>query len=244
MPRSGRVEAFPALPWDTLSRTYDRQLWLERSAVATAVELLDPARNELCLDLATGTGEVLRALARRDDPPREVIGVDRSEAMLSRVGTLPAGWSLRRADALTLPFDDGTFDAAAVSYLLHLFSPSDRQLALAELRRVLRPGGRLVTVTPAIPSAGLARPLATQLDRLARMRPRRYGALRALNATVDMQHAGFCVVASRWSRRGYPSVCVLAVRHPDATDSTASPSSPGNAVLDSARRRRLANMVS
>ena len=42
--------------WDRVSHRYDRQHWLERSAIATAVELLDPAPEERLLDVATGTG--------------------------------------------------------------------------------------------------------------------------------------------------------------------------------------------
>ena len=53
--------------------------------------LLAPAPHERLLDVGTGTGEVLRQLARRSIVPREVTGIDASEAMLARVGPLHRG---------------------------------------------------------------------------------------------------------------------------------------------------------
>ncbi|MBA3264355.1 MAG: class I SAM-dependent methyltransferase [Thermoleophilaceae bacterium] len=198
--------------WERLSGRYDRQLWLERCAVGTALDLLAATADERTLDVGTGTGEVLRQLASRPARPREAIGVDTSPAMLARVGALPACWSVQVADARALPFADAEFDVASASYLLQVVADADRALVLAELRRVLRPGGRLVTVTPAIPDAGLARRLARVFDQLAARRPDRYGGLRALDPRVALPPEGFTVMEARWNVRGYPSLCVLARR--------------------------------
>jgi len=202
----------PGPTWDAVSRRYDRQLWLERSAVATALCLLAPAVDERLVDVGTGTGEVLRQLARRSIVPREVTGIDASEAMLARVGPLPPGWLLRVGDVRALDQPDASFDVLIASYLLQLLTPVELPAALGELRRVLRPGGRLVTVTPAIPPSGLARPVANALDRLAERQSERYRGLRALNPASSLERAGFRLLRSRWSLRGYPSVCVLAIR--------------------------------
>jgi ubiquinone/menaquinone biosynthesis C-methylase UbiE len=202
----------PRATWDRLSPHYDRQLWLEQSAVATAVGLLAPGPDERCLDLGTGTGEVLRALQRRGSPPGTVIGLDASAGMLARVGPLPAGWSLQRGDVRRLDLPDASFDAASAAYLLHLLTAADRTAGLAEIRRVLRPGGRLVTVTPAIPARGIARPLAAALDALSERRPTAYRGLRALDPRPALARAGFRVAETRWNLRGYPSICVLATR--------------------------------
>jgi ubiquinone/menaquinone biosynthesis C-methylase UbiE len=202
--------------WDELSRHYDRQRWLERSAVEAAVDLLAPTGRERCADLGTGTGEVLRCLARRSHPPARVIGVDSSPGMLARVSALPAGWSLRLGDVRSLPLPDACCDAVTASYLLHLLDERDLPVALAEISRVLSADGRLVTVTPAIPADGLARPLGAALDRLAHRGPVRFGGLRALDPTAALTRAGFTVIGVRWSIRGYPSVCVLATPDPGA----------------------------
>ena len=129
------------------------------------MDLLDPAPDERLLDVATGTGAVLRALQGRAVPPRSVTGIDASAAMLAHVGPLPQGWSVGVGDARALPFEDGAFDVVSASYVLHIVD--DLPAVLAEIRRVLRPDGRLVTVTPGVPPRGLARPLARALDRLA-----------------------------------------------------------------------------
>jgi ubiquinone/menaquinone biosynthesis C-methylase UbiE len=197
--------------WDRVSSRYDRQLWLERAAVRRALGLLAPQNQERVLDVGTGTGEVLRQLLRHPGR-REVIGIDLSEAMLARVPDLPAGWSVRVADARCLPFADGVFDAVTASYLLHVLPDADLPAVADEFRRVLRPGGRLVTVTPAVPPRGLLRLLGIALDRLATRRPSRYGGLRALDARPALDRAGFEIVAVRWSLRGYLSICVLARR--------------------------------
>lgn len=205
-------DGVPTAAWDRLSRHYERQLWLERAAVGTAVELLAPAGDERILDVATGTGEVLRQLARRAERPREVVGIDTSAAMLARVGVLPDGWSVRVGDARRLPFGDGEFDAAGAAYALHVLADDDLPTALDELARVLRAGGRLVTVTPAIPDRGPARPLARALDRIAARDPERYGGLRALDPRPALLRAGFVIDDARWRLRGYPSLCVLTRR--------------------------------
>jgi ubiquinone/menaquinone biosynthesis C-methylase UbiE len=205
-------DGVPAAAWDRLSRHYDRQLGLERSAVCAALELLAPGRGERMLDVATGTGVVLRQLARRVERPGDVVGVDTSAAMLAHVGPLPADWVVQVADGRCLPFDDGGFDVASASYVLQVLADADVQVVLGELRRVLRPGGRLVTVTPAVPARLPFRPLACALNLLATRRPERYGGLRALDPSAALGRAGFAVGTARWNLRGYPSLCVLA--HP------------------------------
>lgn len=96
--------------WDVVAPVYDLQLALERPAIETALELAEPRSTDRLLDLATGTGGVLRVLAERIPRPTGAIGVDASAAMLARVPTLPCGWRLVRADARALPFPGARFD--------------------------------------------------------------------------------------------------------------------------------------
>ena len=207
-PARPRVSA-PGGVWDRLSSHYDRQLWLERLAVRDAVRLVAPHAGERVLDVGTGTGEVLRQLGRHPGC-QQVIGVDSSAAMLSRVPDLPVGFSVQVADARGLPFPDDHFDVVTASYVLHVLPNAELPAVVAELRRVLRPGGRLVTVTPATPTRGPSRILAIALDRLARRAPRRFVGLRALDPRCALERAGFEIAAVLWSLRGYPSICVLA----------------------------------
>jgi len=95
---------------DQLAPAYGRQLWLERSAIRSLLDLLDVRSDERLLDLATGPATVLAQLARRPTRPAVAVGIDSSEAMISRASPLPAAWRLQIADATRLPFADHSFD--------------------------------------------------------------------------------------------------------------------------------------
>jgi demethylmenaquinone methyltransferase/2-methoxy-6-polyprenyl-1,4-benzoquinol methylase len=97
------------------------------------------------LDLATGTGD-LALLLKASAPEAEVVGADFAPPMLeiARKKASARGLSVafQEADALALPFPDGSFDAVTIAFGFRNFA--DYRKALAELRRVLAPGGRLV----------------------------------------------------------------------------------------------------
>jgi demethylmenaquinone methyltransferase / 2-methoxy-6-polyprenyl-1,4-benzoquinol methylase len=95
-------------------------------------------RGDRVLDAACGTGDL--AIADVKAGAGKVTGLDFSEQMLARARRkAPLEWI--RGDMLALPFADGTFDAATVGFGVR--NVADLELALRELRRVLRPGGRL-----------------------------------------------------------------------------------------------------
>jgi len=75
--------------WDEHATRYAGQERLEARAIEAALRLADPRPQDWAVDLATGTGVVLRALAARDPRPAKVTGVDRSAGMLAQVGRLP-----------------------------------------------------------------------------------------------------------------------------------------------------------
>lgn len=118
--------------------------WRERAADQTGLRAGDTA-----LDVACGTGDLSFELQRRVGPEGRVTGSDFSERMLDLArqkrddGAGGAGAPIFEwGDALELTYDDGTFDAATVGFGVRNFADLDR--GLAELTRVLRPGGRLV----------------------------------------------------------------------------------------------------
>ena len=139
------------------ARLYDRQLALERTALAAAIDLVAPGADELVLDIGTGTGALLRALARRPGRPRRAIGIDASAPMLRRAAPLPDGWRLINGDARRLPFDDASIDVITCAFLLHLLDAASRRMVLREIARVLRPDGRVVLVTLQAPGGLVGR---------------------------------------------------------------------------------------
>jgi len=93
--------------WDEHATRYAGQERLEARAIEAALRLADPRPQDWVVDLATGTGVVLRALAARDPRPAKVTGVDRSAGMLAQVGQLPDEWGVIRGDARCVPLPDG-----------------------------------------------------------------------------------------------------------------------------------------
>jgi len=102
----------------------------------TAAEVVSPG--DRVLDACCGTGDL--ALAGLQAGGR-VTGLDFSERMLERARRKSSEVEWVRGDALALPFEDGSFDAATVGFGVR--NLADLERGLAELRRVLRPGGRL-----------------------------------------------------------------------------------------------------
>jgi len=133
--------------YDALNRIISMGLdisWRKRSVRALGL----PA-GALVLDLASGTGDFSRILARRGLVP---VGVDMSSGMLreSRTGT-PAV----QGDAVTLPFGDGVFDGAVCGFALRNFT--DIGSVFREISRVVRPGGRIAILEVAVPTSSIAR---------------------------------------------------------------------------------------
>ena len=109
-------------------------------------------KGDRVLDAACGTGDL--AIADLKAGAAQVTGLDFSEAMLARARRkAPLEWV--QGDLLALPFADATFDAATVGFGVR--NVDDLELSLRELRRVLRPGGRLAILEITQPR-GLLRP--------------------------------------------------------------------------------------
>lgn len=198
-----------ASTWDRLAPRYGLQERLEERAIATALRLAAPAPDERLVDLATGTGLLLRRLAARRPRPIEAVGIERSAGMLARVGPLPAGWSLLHADARAVPLPDGWADIVTCAYVLHLLDPEQRAELLAEARRLLapRPASRLVIVTVWSDRVAVRATLRV-LQRT--MRDAGIG-LRPVDPTADLARSGFALTQRvRLPRHGYPSLVLGA----------------------------------
>jgi len=96
---------------------------------------------ERILDVACGTGVLARAAESAVGKGGSVVGVDVNEGMLAVARRLSDRVEWRTGEAEALPFDDGSFDRVVSQFGLMFFA--DRTRALREMRRVLRPGGRM-----------------------------------------------------------------------------------------------------
>jgi len=123
-------------------------LGLHRAWKAFAVSIARPRPGERILDVAAGSGDLSSALRRRVQPGGEVWMSDINRRMLERgrdrladEGALPPAV---QCDAERLPFPAGYFDCVTVAFGLR--NMTRKEAALAEMTRVLRPGGRLVVL--------------------------------------------------------------------------------------------------
>jgi demethylmenaquinone methyltransferase/2-methoxy-6-polyprenyl-1,4-benzoquinol methylase len=121
---------------------------------ARAADLARVGPGGRVLDVATGTGDLAVELRRRVGPEGEVVGTDFSEEMLARARQKAAAGGLDIAfewgNALELPYAADRFDAATVGFGARNFSDLDR--GLAEMTRVVRPGGRVVVLEITTPT--------------------------------------------------------------------------------------------
>jgi len=134
--------------YDLLNRllSFRRDVGWRRFTAAKA-ELKPGAR---VLDIATGTGDLAFELARYVGKEGQVVGLDFVEEMLVRARAKAKANGLAdvcefiQGNALDLPFPDGSFDAATIAFGLR--NVTDRERCLREMRRVVRPGGRVLVL--------------------------------------------------------------------------------------------------
>ena len=178
------------------SRYYDLLAWLltlgrERAFRARLVELARLEPGDAVLDVGCGTGTLAIAAKRRVGATGTVHGIDASPEMieLAKRKATKSGVDVMFHTAIVeaLPFPDAHFDAVTSTLMLHHLPRLLRQQCASEMRRVLKPGGRVLAVdftTPARERKGL----------IARFH--RHGALALPDITALLSEAGMHVVES------------------------------------------------
>jgi len=147
--KAGRVRGV----FDSVASRYDlmndfMSMGLHRAWKAYAVAVANLKAGDRVLDIAGGTGDLSRAFAKQVGATGMVVHTDINEAMLrqGRERLLNEGLVLPTSlcDAEALPFASGRFDLVSVSFGLRNMTHKDQ--ALAEMCRVLKPGGRLLVL--------------------------------------------------------------------------------------------------
>ena len=136
--------------YDRLSRFYDYLTGaFERKYSSMALDRLSIKEGETVLEIGFGTGYCLRRIAQFVGETGKAYGIDISSGMLEvtrrrlEKAKLMDRTELYCADAANLPYDDNIFDAVFMSFTLELFDTPEIPELLKEVKRVLKPGGRL-----------------------------------------------------------------------------------------------------
>ena len=182
-----RTRYVPALGLRSLTRFYDPVIAAttrERTFKARLLDQLGPGAGQRILDLACGTGTLARAIAERE-PEAEVVGVDGDAEMLARARAKAPNVHFDEAMAQELPYDDASFDAVVTSLFLHHLTRDSKLAALAEVARVLRPGGELHVADWGPPSDPLMALAFTGIRLLDGFEPTRDNARGELPAIIE-----------------------------------------------------------
>ena len=153
--------------FDSVAAKYDvmndlMSMGLHRAWKAYTVAVANLREGQSVLDIAGGTGDLARAFARKVGPKGTVVHTDINEAMLrqGRDRLIDEGLALPTllCDGEKLPFAGGSFDLVSVAFGLRNMTHKD--VALAEMNRVLKPGGRLLVLE----FSKIAEPLSKAYD--------------------------------------------------------------------------------
>lgn len=154
MQRVRRTKAQAQASYDRMSRSYDLFAGnFEKRLRNLALARLGVTSGEAVSEIGFGTGHSLERIAKAVGEEGRVCGVDLSTGMLevsrrrlARAGLLKRV-DLHCGDAAKLPYAGAVFDAVFASFTLELFDTPEIPVVLGEVRRVLKPGGRLAVVS-------------------------------------------------------------------------------------------------
>lgn len=199
--------------YDRLGARHDLGGRSERAAKELALAQLAAAPGERVLNVGAGTGKEQRLLQDAVGATGRACAVDISRTMLRLTRSRAPRALLCEAQAQALPFAARSFDRLLSTYVLDLIPLTDIPRILAECRRVLRPGGRLVLVS-LTEGVNLPSRLVVGLWKTAyAVHPLACGGCRPLQLTPLLQDAGFTVQQRQvLVQLGVPSEIITAER--------------------------------
>jgi ubiquinone/menaquinone biosynthesis C-methylase UbiE len=161
-----------------------------------ALALLAVQAGEQVLEIGFGSGHAVLPLAQAVGDTGKVYGIDLSDKLVAFAqrrledAGLAGRVDLRQGDGADLPYADARMDAALLGFTLELFSTDDIPVVLGEIRRVLRPGGRLVVVAMSKPPCADWR---VRLYEWFHEKYPHYVDCRPIRVREALESAGYCV---------------------------------------------------
>jgi demethylmenaquinone methyltransferase/2-methoxy-6-polyprenyl-1,4-benzoquinol methylase len=190
--------------YDRISGSYD---WLggifERRPAEKALNHLKIQSGETVLEIGFGTGYCLQRIAMSVGNSGKAYGIDISDGMVGRTrerldkASLLNRVELYRGDATKLLFDDKTFDAVFIGFTLELFDSPEISVVLGEIRRVLKPGGRLGVVS--LSKANADSPSVRIYEWMHNKWPK-YIDCRPIYVSEAVQRSGFNIIVRETAR--------------------------------------------
>lgn len=181
--------------YDRISRFYDYTEGIfEKKSINTALKHLNIKEGEVVLEIGFGTGNALIKIAGCIGKNGFAHGIDISPKMLERTNRkinklgLSDRIKLTIGDAIKLPYPDNEFNAVFLSFTLELFDTPEIPEILKEIRRVLKPGGRLGIVSL---SKDNRRSLFLRIYEWAHIKFPRSIDCRPIFAAYSLENAGF-----------------------------------------------------
>lgn len=199
--------------YDRLAGVYD--LWghlTESKARQRVLELADIRSGQHVLEVAAGTGLAFIQVVRANPDGRNV-GIDISRGMLAkaerRLGKAGLGhYELSQGTAVSIAEADDAFDVLINNYMFDLLGQPDQARVIAEFRRVLKPGGRLVLANMTLAE----RTGAGLYERLYHLSPSLMGGCRGVRMSAALAQGGFSVQSREYVQQMlFPSEVILAI---------------------------------
>ena len=198
--------------YDSISNIYD--IWgnlTESRARNRALELAEIQNGQKILEVAVGTGLAFYEIVKRN-PDGTNLGIDLSTGMLKKARKrlaplIDANYELKMASAFHLQGDDEQFDVLVNNYMFDLIPFDQVDAVLAELKRVLKKGGKLVLVNMTLGErygSGI-------YDFMYRVSPRLMGGCRGIRLSEKLEKHGFHIKVREYHQQClFPSEVILA----------------------------------
>jgi len=204
---------------------------IDRHWRSRAIRALRLTGRECVLDLCTGTADLAIAARRARPPAARVVGIDFAGAMLLmgaqkiRRARLSGGIALARGDAMRIPVADASVDAVTIGFGIR--NVEEPEVALRDVARVLKPGGRLVVLEFAIPTTPLFK--AVYLTYFRHILPR-------IGRAVSRHDAAYGYLPASVGAFASPDAFITLLRNVGFRDVSADPMTFGSVYMYTAQR--------